>query len=90
MGAIYLAALAAVLLLGLVIPSEWLTQAQLLAPRQVEATHRVSLALLIFYAGLKTDQPQAQPHGDHQALHGLLLFRPETSPLRTANASPGQ
>jgi cell volume regulation protein A len=69
LGLIYLAALAvdrlaarwrvpgaaAVLLLGLVIPTEWLTQAQPLGPLQVETLHRVSLALLIFYAGLKTD-----------------------------------
>jgi cell volume regulation protein A len=69
LGLIYLAALAvdrlaahwrlpgaaAVLLLGLVIPSQWLTQAQPLGPLQVETLHRVSLALLIFYAGLKTD-----------------------------------
>ncbi len=46
---------AAVLLLGLVIPPEWLTQAQPLGPLQVETLHRVSMALLIFYAGLKTD-----------------------------------
>ena len=69
LGLIYLAALAvdrlaarwrvpgaaAVLLLGLVIPTEWLTQAQPLGPLQVETLHRVSMALLIFYAGLKTD-----------------------------------
>ena len=69
LGLIYLAALAvdrlaanwrlpgaaAVLLLGLVIPTEWLTQDQPLGPLQVETLHRVSLALLIFYAGLKTD-----------------------------------
>ena len=69
LGLIYLAALAvdrlaarwrvpgaaAVLLLGLVIPTAWLTQAQPLGPLQVETLHRVSLALLIFYAGLKTD-----------------------------------
>ena len=69
LGLIYLAALAvdrlaaawrlpgaaAVLLLGLLIPTEWLTQAQPLGPLQVETLHRVSLALLIFYAGLKTD-----------------------------------
>ena len=61
LGLIYLAAhwrlpgAAAVLLLGLVIPTEWLTQAQPLGPLQVETLHRVSLALLIFYAGLKTD-----------------------------------
>jgi cell volume regulation protein A len=69
LGLIYLAALAvdrlaahwrlpgaaAVLLLGLVIPSQWLTQAQPLGPMQVETLHRVILALLIFYAGLKTD-----------------------------------
>jgi cell volume regulation protein A len=46
---------AAVLLLGLGIPADWLTQAQPLGPVQVETLHRVSLALLIFYAGLKTD-----------------------------------
>jgi len=69
LGLIYLAALAvdrlaatwrlpgaaAVLLLGLLIPAELLTQAQPLGPVQVETLHRVSLALLIFYAGLKTD-----------------------------------
>lgn len=69
LGLIYLAALAvdrlaatwrlpgaaAVLLLGLLIPTAWLTQAQALGPLQVETLHRVSLALLIFYAGLKTD-----------------------------------
>mgnify|MGYP006273456351 FL=1 len=69
LGLIYLAALAvdrlaahwrlpgaaAVLLLGLLIPTAWLTQAQPLGPLQVETLHRVSLALLIFYAGLKTD-----------------------------------
>ena len=69
LGLIYLAALAvdhlaanwrlpgaaAVLLLGLVIPTEWLTQTQPVGPLQVETLHRVSLALLIFYAGLKTD-----------------------------------
>ena len=69
LGLIYLAALAvdrlaanwrlpgaaAVLLLGLVIPIEWVNQAQPLGPLQVETLHRVSLALLIFYAGLKTD-----------------------------------
>lgn len=69
LGLIYLAALAvdrlaanwrlpgaaAVLLLGLAIPTEWLTQAQPLGPLQVETLHRVSMALLIFYAGLKTD-----------------------------------
>jgi len=69
LGLIYLAALAvdrlaanwrlpgaaAVLLLGLLIPTAWLTQAMPLGPVQVETLHRVSLALLIFYAGLKTD-----------------------------------
>ena len=69
LGLIYLAALAvdrlaarwrlpgaaAVLLLGLLIPTGWLTQTQPLGPVQVETLHRVSLALLIFYAGLKTD-----------------------------------
>ena len=46
---------AAVLLLGLLIPTAWLTQAQPLGPLQVETLHRVSLALLIVYAGLKSD-----------------------------------
>jgi cell volume regulation protein A len=69
LGLIYLAALAvdrlaahwrlpgaaAVLLLGLVMPTAWLSQDQSLGPLQVETLHRVSLALLIFYAGLKTD-----------------------------------
>jgi len=69
LGLIYLAALAvdrlaahwrlpgaaAVLLLGLVIPTDVLTQSQPLGPVQVETLHRLSLALLIFYAGLKTD-----------------------------------
>ena len=69
LGLIYLAALAvdrlaanwrlpgaaAVLLLGLMIPTEWLTQAQPVGAVQVETLHRVSLALLIFYAGLKTN-----------------------------------
>jgi cell volume regulation protein A len=69
LGLIYMAALAvdrlaanwrlpgaaAVLLLGLAIPTEWLTQGQSLLPVHVETVHRVSLALLIFYAGLKTN-----------------------------------
>ncbi len=69
LGLIYLAALAmdrlaahwrlpgaaAVLLLGLVMPTAWLSQDQSPGPLQVESLHRVSLALLIFYAGLKTD-----------------------------------
>jgi cell volume regulation protein A len=44
---------AAVLLLGLAIPTDWLTPS--LGAVQVETLHRISLALLIFYAGLKTD-----------------------------------
>jgi potassium/hydrogen antiporter len=69
LGAIYLLALAAdrlaanfrlpgaaaILLLGLVIPTDWLTQSQWLDSVHVETVHRVSLALLIFYAGLKTN-----------------------------------
>lgn len=69
LGLIYLAALAvdrlaahwrvpgaaAVLLLGLALPTDLLTRAHPLGPVQVETVHRVSLALLIFYAGLKTD-----------------------------------
>jgi len=69
LGLIYLAALAvdrlaakwrlpgaaAVLLLGLLIPGAWLTRAEPLGPLQLETLHRVSLALLIFYAGLRTD-----------------------------------
>ncbi|MFM7314053.1 MAG: hypothetical protein ACKO0M_12955, partial [Cyanobium sp.] len=65
LGLIYLAALAmdrlaahwrvpgaaAVLLLGLALPTELLTRAHPLGPVQVETVHRVSLALLIFYAG---------------------------------------
>jgi len=46
---------AAVLLLGLAIPTAWLSQAQPLGPLQVETLHRVSLALLIVYADLKSD-----------------------------------
>lgn len=67
--AIYLAALALdrlaaswrlpgaapVLVLGLVLPTHVLTQAQPLGPLQLETFRRVSLALLIFYAGLRTD-----------------------------------
>jgi len=69
LGLIYLAALAldrlaerlklpaaiAILLLGLALPSGLLTQAQPFGPVEVETIHRVSLALLIFYAGLSTD-----------------------------------
>ena len=69
LGLIYLAALAldrlaanwrlpgaaAILLLGLALPTNLLTQAQPLGPVQLETLHRVSLALLIFYAGLRTD-----------------------------------
>ena len=69
LGLMYLAALAvdriaaywrlpgavAVLLLGLAIPTELLTRAQPLEPVQLETLHRVSLALLIFYAGLRTN-----------------------------------
>lgn len=43
------------LLLGLLIPTAWLTRAQPLGPLQLETLHRVSLALLIFFAGLRTD-----------------------------------
>ena len=69
LGVLYLAALgldrlaahlrvpaaAAILLLGLAIPSDLVTQAQPLGPTQLETIHRVSLALLIFDAGLKTN-----------------------------------
>ncbi|MFM7362850.1 MAG: cation:proton antiporter [Cyanobium sp.] len=69
LGLIYLAALAldrlaarwrlpgaaAILLLGLVLPTGLLAQAQPLGALQLETLHRVSLALLIFYAGLRTD-----------------------------------
>ena len=69
LGLLYLAALAvdrmaarcrvpgaaAILLLGLAIPTELVTQAQPLGPVQLETLHRVSLALLIFYAGLRTN-----------------------------------
>ena len=69
LGLIYLAALAldrlaerlklpgaiAILLLGLAFPSAVLTQAQPFGLVEVETIHRVSLALLIFYAGLSTD-----------------------------------
>ena len=72
LGLIYLAALAVdrlaahwrlpgaagVLLLGLALPTEWLSQAQPLGPLQVETLHRVSLALLIFYAGHPADAAQ--------------------------------
>lgn len=69
LGLIYLAALAldrlaarwrlpgaaAVLLLGLAIPTDLLTSSQPVGPLQLETIHRVSLALLLFYAGLRTD-----------------------------------
>ena len=69
LGLIYLAALAvdrlaarwrlpgaaAVLLLGLAIPTDLLAHSQFLGPLQLETLHRVSLALLLFYAGLRTD-----------------------------------
>lgn len=69
LGLIYLVALAvdrlaaklrlpgavAVLLLGLILPTAWLDQSQLLDSVHEETIHRVSLALLIFYAGLRTD-----------------------------------
>ncbi len=69
LGLLYLAALAvdrvaarwrlpgaaAILLLGLAIPTPWLTSAQPLGPLQLETLHRLSLALLIFYAGLRTN-----------------------------------
>lgn len=41
--------------LGLLIPTAWLNQSQLLDAVHEETLHRVSLALLMFYAGLKTD-----------------------------------
>lgn len=46
---------AAVLLLGLAIPTDLLTHSQPLGPTLLETLHRVSLALLLFYAGLRTD-----------------------------------
>ncbi|MCP9831405.1 cation:proton antiporter [Synechococcus sp. JJ3a-Johnson] len=46
---------AAVLLLGLAIPSDLLARTEPLAPLQLETLHRVSLALLLFYAGLRTN-----------------------------------
>lgn len=69
LGLIYLAALAvdrlaahwrlpgaaAVLLLGLAIPTDLLGRAQPVGPLQFETLHLVSLALLLFYAGLRTD-----------------------------------
>lgn len=69
LGLIYLAALAVdrlaagwrlpgavgVLLLGLAIPSDLLARSQPLGPLQLETLHLVSLALLLFYAGLRTD-----------------------------------
>lgn len=69
LGLLYLAALAldrlaerlrvpgaaAILLLGLLIPPDVVVRGEGLGPLQLETLHRVSLALLIFYAGLKTD-----------------------------------
>ena len=69
LGLIYLAALAvdrlaahwrlpgaaAVLLLGLAITTDLLGRAQPVGPLQFETLHLVSLALLLFYAGLRTD-----------------------------------
>ena len=46
---------AAVLLLGLAIPPNLMDLAPPVAPDRIEALHRVSLALLLFYAGLRTD-----------------------------------
>ncbi|MFM9101479.1 MAG: cation:proton antiporter, partial [Cyanobium sp.] len=43
-----------ILLLGLAIPTAFM-RANHLGPLQLESVHRVSLALLIFYAGLRTD-----------------------------------
>jgi cell volume regulation protein A len=74
LGLIYLAALAvdrvaarwrlpgaaAILLLGLAIPTPLLTSAQPLGPLHLETLHRLSLALLIFYAGLRTDLRRIQ------------------------------
>ena len=45
----------AILLLGLAIPSELVAGANPLGSLQLESLHLVSLALLIFYAGLRTD-----------------------------------
>lgn len=69
LGMIYLAALgidrlaaqwrlpgaAGVLLLGLAIPTDLVTRVEPLGPLQLESLERVSLALLIFYAGLQTN-----------------------------------
>lgn len=77
LGLIYLAALAAdrlaarwrlpgaaaVLVLSLAIPDAWLSNAQGLGAVQLETLHRVSLALLIFFAGLRTNL---------RRIHGLL------------------
>lgn len=77
LGLIYLAALAAdrlaarwrlpgaaaVLVLSLAIPDAWLSNADGLGAVQLETLHRVSLALLIFYAGLRTNL---------RRIHGLL------------------
>ena len=74
LGLIYLAALAvdrlaagwrlpgaaAVLLLGLAIPSDLLARSQPLGPLQLETLHLVSLALLLFYAGLRTNLRRIQ------------------------------
>ena len=60
---------AAVLLLGLALPTDVVSQAHVLGALQVETLHRVSLALLIFYAGLRTDLRQVRG----AALTGLLL-----------------
>ena len=64
-----LPAAVAILLLGLAIPSNVLPQAQPLGSLQLETIHRVSLALLIFYAGLKTDLRRIQ--GVRRACLGL-------------------
>ncbi|MFM7229588.1 MAG: cation:proton antiporter [Cyanobacteriota bacterium] len=77
LGLIYLAALAAdrlaacwrlpgaaaVLLLSLAIPDAWLSNAHGLGAVQLETLHRVSLSLLIFYAGLRTNL---------RRIHGML------------------
>lgn len=77
LGLIYLAALAAdrlaarwrlpgaaaVLVLSMDIPDAWLSNAHGLGAVQLETLHRVSLALLIFYAGLRTNL---------RRIHGML------------------
>lgn len=55
-----LPAAVAILLLGLAIPYGVITQVQPLGALQLETIHRVSLALLIFYAGLNTDLRRIQ------------------------------